>query len=145
VRPTTRATWRDGLPVAVGYAAVLLAVVTFGGLRLALTDPHTPTVRVAGVSATRQAVDALQVAGDRYDSAANEARADFPGLRKVMATAADELVAATGREMAAGARIVVWPEAGAQAYQEDVPDLLRRVSDTAGSASPSPRAFGADL
>ena len=98
-----RPAWRSGLV----YVAVLLTVVLAGGARLALGPSTAPTVQIAGVSPSRTVTDAQQAAFARVpDIAAAPAAKVEPAMNAVE----NDLLAATRREAAAGAKIVIWPE-----------------------------------
>lgn len=112
----TRAALR---PCAV-FAAVLLAVVGFGGARLAFFSEPKHTVRIAGVGprpelrqAQKDAIRAL--GGGRRDVAAAPAASVQPAMHAVR----DDLIASTRREADAGAKIVVWPESAVSAQEGD--------------------------
>ncbi|QKG23299.1 nitrilase-related carbon-nitrogen hydrolase [Actinomadura verrucosospora] len=101
---------RTARPAAV-CAAVLAAVALAGGARLALLPHDGRTVRIAGVSPARTVADAGHAAlgripGGRQGIAAAPPSAVDPATTAVQ----DDLLAATRREAAAGAKIVVWPE-----------------------------------
>ncbi|GHE05225.1 apolipoprotein N-acyltransferase [Streptomyces alanosinicus] len=102
-----RPAWRDGL-VCI---AVLLSVLLAGGARSAFFPPHGATVRIAGVSPSRTVTERLQDTLARFaDGPGGIAAAPVTAVRPAMTAVEDDLLAATRREAAAGAKIVIWPE-----------------------------------
>lgn len=119
------ASWRAARRTAVTCASVLLAVVLAGGARLAFFPPDGPTVRIAAVTADAALIRAQKAAYAR----ATGGRADLvahppPGLRAAQRAVLDGLLAATRREAAAGAKIVVWPEQGVRVLAADEPATI---------------------
>ena len=119
---------------AVAYAVVLVAVVVAGLARLTLTSPGPGVVRVAAISASKQAaatagrvltastVDALE-SGTATPAQRATARSAFTTLDA-------DLLAATGQQAQAGAQIVAWPEGsavGAGVLQEDEKAFLQQA------------------
>jgi apolipoprotein N-acyltransferase len=90
--------------VAAVFAAVLVAALLFGGVRLAFLAPDVPTVRVASL-------------------------APDPDLDS--ASQADDLFARTRQEAQAGARIVSWSEAAVFTAKQDEAALLDRAAAAA--------------
>ncbi|AOR37622.1 nitrilase [Streptomyces fodineus] len=99
--------WRGG----VVCTAVLLSVLLAGGARLTLSPPQGTTVRIAGVSPARTVTERLQTTLARFaDGPGGVAAAPATAVRPAMTAVEDDLLAATRREAAAGAKIVIWPE-----------------------------------
>ena len=90
------------------FAGVLVAVLFYGGLRLALAPPRSPTVRVAGLTELR-GKDTEQAFKDR-------------------------LFARTRACASAGARIILWPEAAIDVDPADKDSFLLRAREEARSA-----------
>ena len=112
------------------YAAVLAAVMLFGGIRLAVTRADD-TVRVAGIvartfflSENREVLEPL-IAGEPL---AEEVAA---AMREETAAINDDLFARSVREARAGARIILWGEASAQLLLDDERALVTRGRDLA--------------
>lgn len=146
-----RFAWPQVRPGALLYGGLLALVLVFGGARLAFTPAQAQgsTVRIAGVSASR----ALSMAAARQfdqqvsmqswmslmsgmaSSADSErARATVASvIARVYAPVNDDLLARSEMEARAGAKIIVWPEVGAQVLQEDEPALLAKASAIAKS------------
>ncbi|MEV4259751.1 nitrilase-related carbon-nitrogen hydrolase, partial [Spirillospora sp. NPDC049652] len=108
---------RAARPCAV-FAGVLLAVVAFGGGRLAFFSSAQHTVRIAGVgprpdlrAAEKAAI--RRIPGGRREVATAPAASVGPAMHAVLA----DLLASTRREAAAGAKIVVWPENAVSAQE----------------------------
>lgn len=117
------------------YAGVLAMVLAAGGIRLAFLAPTTDTVRIAGISASADAMrassDAQERAGIPYGDAADVADADQGEASAAFAPVTDELVASTQREAAAGARVIQWPETQARVLESDKDALVDEVADIA--------------
>jgi apolipoprotein N-acyltransferase len=123
------------------YAAVLSVVLLGGGARLALFPPEATTVRVAGISASRAAVAALnkQLPQETLSLllSGKATQADRAIVRSAFTTVDDDLFARSQQEARAGAKIVVWPETsptGASILQEDEPALIQRAGALAREA-----------
>ena len=108
------ATRTQSRTVAVAFIAVMIAVLAGGGIRLAFFPPAASTVRVAGVSPSMAAVAHRDEILHRYSSLDELANAD--------------LFAASEREARAGAKIIVWPEAGAGTLVDDKAGLIARAA-----------------
>lgn len=122
------------------YAGLLALVLLAGGARLALFPPQSlqyQTVRVAGIS-TSQPVEtqALQQANAILAKylAGRATQADLETFRSAFSKINNDLLARTLREANAGARIVVWPECGADILQADKPALLAQAAAVAHRA-----------
>jgi apolipoprotein N-acyltransferase len=124
-RSATRAQSRT---VAVAFVVVLIAVLAGGGIRLAFFPPSASTVRVAGVSPSMAAVAHRDEILRRYSSFDELANAEPAVLRPALATVNDDLLAAGEREAGAGAKIIVWPEAGAGTLVDDKAGLIARAA-----------------
>lgn len=105
---------------AVASVAVLVGLVAFGQARLAASAlSPAPTVRVAGISPDAE-----------LERRANDA----PTLEAGFAVAGpmnDSVIAATRREAAAGAKIVVWSEGATWATPDTLPGLVQQVATIA--------------
>ncbi|MFI9250959.1 nitrilase-related carbon-nitrogen hydrolase [Streptomyces sp. NPDC053069] len=102
-----RPSWRGGL-VCI---AVLLSVLLAGGARLAFLPPQGTTVRIAGISPSRAVTERLRATLARLaDGPGGVAAAPASAVRPAMTAVENDLLAATRREAAAGAKIVIWPE-----------------------------------
>ena len=122
--------WKRVNRGVITYAAILAAVLFFGGVRLAVTRADE-TVRVAGVvsrsfflSEHPELWPALFAGGRLSDE-------ETARMREGTAALNDDLLARSRREGRAGAKIVLWGEAGAQLLLEDEADLLARGRDLA--------------
>ena len=122
------ATQAQSRTVVVAFIAVLIAVHAGGGIRLAFFPPSASTVRVAGVSPSMAAVAHRDEILRRYSSFDELANAEPAVLRPALATVNDDLLAASEREAVAGAKIIVWPEAGAGTLAEDHAGLMARAA-----------------
>src|SRR5215470_11918531 len=115
-RPVWRAT--------ATFAAVLLAVLLFGGARLA-SPPTAPTVKVAALAPDRVLSDAIEAAplGPRPLPVAARAKA----RQRYLDPLADDLFARTRQAAHNGAKIVAWSEAAAFVFKEDEPAFVDRA------------------
>jgi apolipoprotein N-acyltransferase len=124
--------WREMRGGVLLYAAIFSAVMIGGGARLALFPPQANLVRVAGVSAPQAVVSAVnqQLPMDTTMALTSGKgnQAERALARSAYATVSDDLLARSQQEAAAGAKIVVWPEAGASVLQEDEPTLIQRAA-----------------
>jgi apolipoprotein N-acyltransferase len=112
------------------YALVITAILLFGGARLAFSRPPE-TVRVAGIisrpfflSAHPEMWEPL-LTGRRFE------RDEAAAFREETAAINDDLLARSRREARAGAKIVLWGEAGAQILARDEKALVARGRDLA--------------
>lgn len=126
-----RLSWPGVRTVALTFAGVLVLTIVGGAIRMAFFAPAGDTVRVAAVSWSRSVNDRSDAMLERFDSMRDAAKNDPVTMRKALDLVNADLLASTEREIAAGAKIVVWPEAGAAVLQQDRADLLRRVGDLA--------------
>lgn len=119
------ACWRAVRVGVLTYPAVLLAVVLGGGARLAFFPTEAPTVRIAGVTADRAAIAAQKAAIARIPGGRRELAAAPPSkVQPAMTAVAKDLLAATEREAAAGAKIVVWPEEAVKTLAANEPATI---------------------
>ncbi len=115
---------------AITYAAIVAAVLLYGGARLALSRA-VETVRVAGVISRtfflteHPELWAPLLAGEPLSSEATAA------LRAETAAVNDDLLARTRKEARAGAKVVIWGEAGAQLLAADEAALTARGRELA--------------
>jgi len=116
------------------YSSLLALVLSAGGARLAFFPPQAQTVRVAGISAsqTLETQAALQTGKATTAFLAGKAtQADLDTLRTAFIMIDNDLLARSQREASAGAKIVAWPECGAEILQEDKPALLAQAAQLA--------------
>ncbi|MCO5998247.1 nitrilase-related carbon-nitrogen hydrolase [Actinoallomurus rhizosphaericola] len=117
---------------AVVYVAVLSTVLLCGGARLAFSPGGGATVRIAGISPSREATEALQAALQRIPGGRRDVAAAPPSaVRPAMTAVEDDLLATTRREAEAGARIVVWPEEGVKTLEADEPAAIAKARQEA--------------
>lgn len=116
-------TWPRIHGVMLLYSGLLGLVLLGGSIRLAFFLPSAKTVRIAGVS-----VPALlrQHALSNFSTPAQRSHVDLAKLRSVYATINNALLDQSQIEARAGAKIVVWPEAGALTLAEDEASFIER-------------------
>jgi apolipoprotein N-acyltransferase len=121
-----------GRGVAV-YAAVLLAVVFFGGLRLALWRPAGPTVQVAVLTTNvdTEVWPELDTPLDQRLMAGTLTSQDREEILGKMAAINDDLLARTRTVARGGARIVTWTEYNAAVFAADEAQFLDRAQQVA--------------
>lgn len=114
---------------ALTVSVVLFAVLSWGGVRLAIERPAAPSVRIAGL-----VVDNIAVFNDTWGPVARGreltpamAEAARPGTHVLFASLLD----ATRTQARAGARIVVWSEANALVLADDEAGLLAEAAQLA--------------
>ena len=116
------------------YSSLLALVFFAGGARLAFFSPQAQVVRVAGISAS-QTIEtrAAQQTGKAITAflAGKATQADLATLRTSFSMIDNDLLAGSQREANAGAKIVVWPECGAEILQEDKLALLAQATQLA--------------
>lgn len=119
-------------PVAAAFAVVWCAAMLFGGARLAFTGAPKGGVRVAAIGWPEGVLTQEQLMRSIAPGAQDiDRRMLLAGFARVL----DHFVEATRREAAAGARIVVWPEANAMAFAEDEAMLVDRLRALAREGS----------
>lgn len=134
---TANLVWSEGLDelkvrtVSVSVSALVIATLTWGGLRLAYERPQDSTVRIAGI-----VVDNLDVFFDTWGPVARGrelttemAESARPGTHALF----ERLLEETRVQARAGARIVVWSEANALVLANDEQQLLAKATDVARS------------
>lgn len=114
----------DTLVGAVTFAVVLGLVIFGGSIRLLRGATDGPVVRVAAIEPTGHRVDQEQLMS--MLAAAQSASTDRGDLRRSFGALHDLLLATSERELAAGASVIVWPEATAPVLAEDEAALLQR-------------------
>jgi apolipoprotein N-acyltransferase len=122
-----RLSWPRIRTVVLTFLGVLAVVLLGGTARLAFSAPTAETVRVAGVSWSREAHERSDAMLERFDSIRDAVGQDPGAVRAALAVRNDDLLASTERELVAGAEVVVWPEAGAAVLDADRVALLDRV------------------
>lgn len=123
--------WPKVRNLTLTYVSILALTVIGGTARLAFFAPTAETVRVAGVSVSRTVDDASDAQREQYGSTAEAAKTNRDELRRAFALLTQDLLRSTEREIDAGAKIVVWPEAGAAVLDEDRQEFLDTVTQLA--------------
>jgi apolipoprotein N-acyltransferase len=120
------------------YGIVLAVVIGGGGLRLAFFPPEPSYVRVAGITPSREVLDASNrmlakpvLGASSPVSKADEAAIDPARLTAAYALVQAELLANTRIAAQAGAKIVVWSENAAVLRTEDEPAFLAKAAAVA--------------
>ena len=110
------------------YVGVMLAVIAYGNIRLAFSQPEAGTMRVHGITVVDMRenwVRLLKVANnDGWDV-----------MRAQSAAYQEEYFQATIREAKAGAQLVLWPEMAVMVATEDEPNFLARAGQIAQQES----------
>jgi apolipoprotein N-acyltransferase len=129
--------WSQVRSGVVLYGSLLALILLLGGARLAFFPAQGVTVRVTGVSPS----PALLAAANRQVSQSFPMGMGMSGgtqaqreiYRQAYAPVNDELFLLSGAEARTGAKIIVWPETGANVLQEDEAALIARASALARS------------
>jgi apolipoprotein N-acyltransferase len=120
--------WKEIRRNILVYALIMLAVLLYGGARLAYAPQAANTVRVHGITA----VDMRREMLPRIHEAQ---QGDRESYRKLAAEAQDLYLDGTIREAQAGAQIVHWPEMAVNVPKEDEPNFLSRAQQIAQDES----------
>ncbi|HZR43428.1 MAG TPA: nitrilase-related carbon-nitrogen hydrolase [Ktedonobacteraceae bacterium] len=115
--------WPRIRKITLFYSGLLALILLGGSIRLTFFSPSAQTVRVAGISVP---ASIRQQALSNFSTPAQRAHADPAQLRPALAIINDELLKRSQSEARAGAKIVVWPEAGAVTLIEDEAQLVER-------------------
>lgn len=107
-----RFAWARIRTVVLTYGAIVALILVGGSIRMAAADTE----------------DSVRIAGVTWSQSVREAAEEDPASFELVT---DDLLASTEREAAAGARIVVWPEAATAVLDADRSDLLDRLASTA--------------
>lgn len=120
-----RAAGRKAAWGLAAYTSVLAAVMLFGGARLAFLRP-AETTRAAGIIARPFFLSAHPELWEPLLQGEPFSAEETALLRRKAAAINDDLLARSRREARAGARLVLWGEAGAQLLREDEAALVAR-------------------
>jgi len=121
--------WKPGTAVRAGsaFVIVLTLILCGGGLRLSAFAPHSPTVRVASLSAApHEGSEALNRLIGRKATAD-----DLVRIRAWARPIDEDLLRRTDEAAHSGAQIVFWAEANAPVLQSDEAGLLTEGSQLA--------------
>ncbi|NNE34059.1 MAG: apolipoprotein N-acyltransferase, partial [Rhodothermales bacterium] len=128
---------RSRLRLAAAVGATLIAVLMFGGLRLAFA-PDGPTTTVVTFTAEKQLVTIREaVAESGHNGFADLAKADRARYADVLEGVYPELFQRTKDAASPGVSIVMWPEEGMDVLEEVEPAFL----DSAGSVARQTGAY----
>jgi apolipoprotein N-acyltransferase len=116
--------WKAIRRNALVYAAIMLAVILYGGARLAYAPEATSTVRIHGLTA----VDMRTVMLPKLHEVQGQ---DWQAYRQLSAEIQDQYLQGTLREARAGAQIVHWPEMAVMLAKEDEDNFLDRARQIA--------------
>lgn len=112
---------RDGVML---YAAVLAAVLAYGAWRLRRTATATRTVTVAAVGWPEGIIGQDQILRVLQPGLA---AAEAAAARDQFARVHEHFIARTREAARAGAKLVVWPEANAMVFRDELPVLQQRL------------------
>jgi apolipoprotein N-acyltransferase len=133
--PVVNEIWEHGLDLravkasALAFGSTLLAVLLFGGIRLAFFPPAGPTVQAAALATPQALYDAAFIglkAGELARSPEDVRARRRPAFLAIW----NDLLARSEQAAAGGARIIAWPES-VPVLAEDEPALLDRARDLA--------------
>jgi apolipoprotein N-acyltransferase len=121
-----RGNWRAvGFPV-LGFAAMLLAVLGFGFVRLASPLPSTPAVPVAAIASREDLFATISDMNPGTLMPGTPAQRADAGLR--FTPIIDDLFRRSEQAARDGARIIAWGETAAPVLEEDVGALVVRAA-----------------
>ncbi|WP_405062117.1 hypothetical protein OG474_10760 [Kribbella sp. NBC_01505] len=126
-----RLRWPDIKLATTVHAAVLALVLVGGTIRIAFFAPDAQTVRVATISPSRSVDARLDGLLTQYEGVKGMTSGDPAVVRPALALVSNDLLKSTEREAAAGAQIVVWPEAGTLVREADRDALLLQIAAVA--------------
>jgi len=123
--------WSKVRPGLLLYSGLLALVFVGGGARLAFFAPQGPTVRVAGITASRALPlpdrPFLDTERGALFLSGKATEADRQPIRPALAQIDDDLLTRSQQEARAGAKVVVWSESDAVVLQEDEAALLQQA------------------
>ncbi|MEJ2707184.1 MAG: nitrilase-related carbon-nitrogen hydrolase [Anaerolineales bacterium] len=120
--------WKEIRRNTLTYAAIMLAVLLYGGARLAYAPQATHTVRMHGITA----VDMREEMLPKLHEAQKQ---DWQAYRQISMGVQDLYLAGAVREARAGAQIVHWPEMGVILAKEDENSFIDRAKQIAQDES----------
>ncbi|GHO99824.1 apolipoprotein N-acyltransferase [Reticulibacter mediterranei] len=116
--------WPRIRPLTLLYSGALVLVLLFGCLRLTFFAPSSQTVRIAGISAAASTSQNTPSPREMMQMV----QSNPAHLRALLAALDNEMLNRTQAEARAGAKIVVWPEVGAQVLASDKASLLTQAA-----------------
>jgi apolipoprotein N-acyltransferase len=114
-----RFSWPEVWRGVAAFAGILLAVMLYGGARLAYAPQVTDTVRMHGFTAVDMRRETLPKLHEAM-------RQDWQAYRQLSAEIQDLHLEGALREARAGAQLVHWPEMAVHLAKEDEPAFLAR-------------------
>jgi apolipoprotein N-acyltransferase len=109
---------------ALTFAAVMIAVVIGGEVRLNLRSPSAPTVRIAALCAPDLDLFPNAETARRAFSGETFTADQYAAVRDLGWAIDSDLLQRSAREARAGAKVVFWAEASGFAFKEDEAELL---------------------
>jgi apolipoprotein N-acyltransferase len=106
------------------FVGTMVAVLLFGGARLAFALPTAPTVQIASLASSRALSDSFASARVELGSATLAERAAV--REKYLQPMLDDLFTRTEEVARGGAKIVAWAEAAAFVLKEDEAEVIDR-------------------
>jgi apolipoprotein N-acyltransferase len=120
--------WKEIRRNTLVYVVIMLAVLLYGGARLAYAPQASSTVRVHGFTA----VDMRMEMSPKLQEARKQG---WETYRQVSAEVQELYLEGTIREARAGAQIVHWPEMAVKLANEDEADFIARAQQIAQDES----------
>jgi len=122
--------WHEIRHGATWVVAVAVAILFFGGARLALTPPESPSVRVA--SLTKPDVELFSNPEVARRAMIGTITADeLEDIRRRGQSINDNLMRRAEREAVAGAKVVFWGEANAFIFKDDETSFIHQGAELA--------------
>ena len=115
--------WKDIRRNTLVYGVIMLAVLLYGGARLAYAPDASSTVRVHGLTAVDMRIE--------HQKLREAKKQDWQTYRQMSMGIQDLYLEGTVREARAGAQIVHWPEMAVNLSKEDEVDFMARARQIA--------------
>ena len=112
------------------YVIMLCSVLLFGGIRLAFFHPKSSTVHVASLVTDQRSVNLYRSINFDHDNP-NPLSTDIDLNRKVFSKVLDIFLERSRQQAKSGARIILWNEYSAYAYNQDEEEYIERAINIA--------------
>ncbi len=125
-------TWEQGFAwprirrITLLYSGLLALVLLGGSIRLTFFPASAQLVRVAGMSIARSTLQNVSQTLSNFRRQKEIGNGDRGAVRSIFTSISEELLARSQQEARAGAKIIVWPEAGVFTLEEDEANLIER-------------------
>ncbi len=118
-------TGRELISIAGVYAAVLIAVLVFGEIRLSTFPTENPVVRVASIVPSGDLMDEFEEALAPARRGESITPAELDTLEVLASRLNEDLFDRTRREARSGAELIAWSETAGRVFEKDEPEYLQ--------------------